>query len=145
MPSIVLGDARVSLSAAAPTRDNLIVVDAFSSDAVPVHLLTREALSLYRSRLAPDGIIAWHVSNKYLALWRVLAALAADAQLLALVNTDVDVPSDGSGRLPSIWVVMTPNAEQVSRLRVDPRWRPLKTPKPVLWTDDFSNIASILR
>ena len=144
-PAIVLGDARVSLSAAAPVRDNLIIVDAFSSDAVPIHLLTREALSLYRSRLAPDGIIAWHVSNKYLALWRVLAALSTDAHLTALVNTDVDVPSDASGRLPSIWVVMTPSAEQGSRLRVDPRWHPLETPKPILWTDDFSNVASILR
>jgi hypothetical protein len=144
-PSIVLGDARVSLSAAAPSRDNLIIVDAFSSDAVPVHLLTREALALYRSRLAPDGVIAWHVSNKYLALWRVLGALAADAQLAALVNTDVDVPSDAGGRLPSIWVVMTPSAEHGSRLRIDPRWHPLKAPKPVLWTDDFSNVASILR
>jgi spermidine synthase len=144
-PSIVLGDARVSMSGAAPVRDNLIIVDAFSSDAVPVHLLTREALALYRSRLAPDGIIAWHVSNKYLALWRVLAALAADAQLVALVNTDVEVPRDTSGRLPSIWVVITSDAEQVSRLRVDPRWHPLRTPNPVLWTDDFSNVASILR
>ncbi len=79
---VVLGDARLSLAAEAPQHFNVIVVDAFSGDAIPVHLLTREALALYRRHLQPDGIIAFHVSNQYVDLEPVIAGIASDAGLV---------------------------------------------------------------
>ncbi len=106
-PAIVLGDARLSLAGAPAHGFDLIAVDAFNSDAIPVHLLTREALELYRSRLSENGLIAWHISNKYLDLRPVLAGLAGDAGLTALIDADVDVPATPGGRSPSVWVVMT--------------------------------------
>ena len=78
---VVLGDARLSLGSQGPQHFNVIVVDAFSGDAIPVHLLTREALALYRRQLQPDGVIAFHVSNQYIDLEPVVAAIAANAGL----------------------------------------------------------------
>ena len=100
-PRVVLGDARLSIEREPGERFDVLAIDAFSSDAIPVHLLTREALALYRSRLAADGVIAWHISNKYLDLRPVLEALAADAGLVALICDDAIVPSPSRGRFPS--------------------------------------------
>jgi hypothetical protein len=142
---IVVGDARLSLERAPVGAFDLLIIDAFSSDAIPTHLLTREAVVLYRSRLASDGVIAWHISNKYLDLRPVLDALASDAGLLALVNEDLEVPRNAHGRLPSIWVVTTAAQRTAQSIRSDPRWRPLQTGRPQLWTDEFSNLFRILR
>ena len=78
-PAVVLGDARLTLAADTAARYDLVIVDAFSSDSVPVHLITREALALYFARLKPGGIVLFHVSNRYLDLTPVVARLAADA------------------------------------------------------------------
>src|SRR5262249_58801214 len=74
-----LGDARLTLADAPPRHYGLIVIDAFSSDAIPQHLLTREALRLYLSKLAPDGLLAFHISNRYMDLQPILGDLAGDA------------------------------------------------------------------
>ena len=145
-PRIVLGDARLSLARAPQRSFDVLLVDAFSSDAIPVHLLTREALALYRSRLAVDGVIGWHISNKYVDLRPVLAALAEDAGLTSLIYEDLRVPANAGGRLPSIWVVMTASQTAAEAIERDPRWKPLavaRLPRP--WTDDFSNILRVLR
>ena len=84
--NVVFGDGRLTLQRANPSAYDLIVLDAFSSDAIPVHLLTREAIDLYLSRLRPDGIVAVHISNRYLNLEPVLAALAQRDGLAAIVN-----------------------------------------------------------
>src|SRR6185295_13846972 len=84
----VLGDARQSLSAQPDGKFGLIVLDAFSSDAVPVHLLTTEAVKVYTSKLKPGGLLAFHISNRYLDLQSVLVAVAADLSLTAIVRED---------------------------------------------------------
>jgi hypothetical protein len=82
-----------------------VAIDAFSSDAIPVHLLTREALALYRSRLPADGVIAWHYQQQVSRSAPVLEALAGDARLIALICDDAIVPPPSRGRFPSTWVV----------------------------------------
>ena len=85
---IVLGDARLSLAQAPDSSYDFIVLDAFSSDAIPVHLMTREALQLYLRKLAPGGSIAFHISNRYLNLEPVLVELARDARIAGIVGAD---------------------------------------------------------
>jgi len=145
-PTIVLGDARLSLAAALPRSLDVLLVDAFSSDAIPTHLLTREALQLYRQRLAEDGVIAWHISNRYLDLRPVLEGLAADAGMTALIFSDQKIPKDSGGRFPSIWVVMSAGPKTVDAIRSDSRWLPLRSQRPpILWTDERSDVFSVLR
>jgi hypothetical protein len=107
--------------------------------------VTREALALYRAKLAPDGIVAWHISNKYLDLRPVLAGLASDADMVAFVNSDLGAGSNANGRLPSIWVAMTSSPLTAAAIARDRRWQPLSAASLRLWTDDYSNILSVLR
>jgi len=142
---VVLGDARLSLARAADERYGLIVADAFSSNAPPVHLLTREALALYRSKLRERGILAFNVSNTYLKLEPVLAALARDAGLACVAQEDRESARDGAPQTDSSeWVVM---AEQRQDLRAvaDSRWHSCRhEPGAAVWTDDFSNLLGAL-
>ncbi len=144
----VVGDARIGLQQAAPGEFGLIILDAFSSDSVPVHLLTREALRLYLSRLAPGGLLAANISSWNLDLGRVMASLAEDAGL-ACVNWRDDLILPGSaaiaGKYPSNWIVLARSEGDLGGLAVDPRWRrpqPLKKIAP--WTDSYSNILDVL-
>ena len=140
---VVLGDARLSLSNAPPNRFGLIVADAFSSDAIPVHLLTREALALYRSRLRAHGILAFHVTNRFLALEPVLGNLAREAGLACMGRED-STAGDGSvrGKLASHWVVMAERRSDLPPLWLDPRWHACRrSPGSAVWADDFSNLV----
>ena len=144
---VVIGDARVSLGRARPQQFGVLILDAFSSDAIPVHLLTREALALYLSRLAPNGIIALHISNLHLSLSPVLGRLAADQGLVALWQREpATAGSLAEGKFPSEWMVIARTPGDLGALVHDARWKPpavaADTP---LWTDDFSNILSVLR
>jgi hypothetical protein len=139
--NIVLGDARVSLQRAADQNYDLIVLDAFSSDAIPIHLLTREAVRLYFSRLRPDGVVAVHISNRYLNLEPILSALAERDGLSMLASLDdrVSVAEAGVGKLASRWVMLARSDEPLSRL--SGRWRsPRVDAGTPAWTDDYSNI-----
>jgi spermidine synthase len=142
----VAGDARLTLAGAAQGRYDLIVVDAFSSDAIPLHLLTREALRLYLSRLARDGLLAFHISNRYLNLEPVLANLAADAGLVCRVRRDqfVRPPDQKLGAAPSVWVVMARREQDLGRIASSAFWEKVR-PRPAepVWTDDFSNVLSV--
>jgi hypothetical protein len=144
---VVLGDARLSLRAEPAGEFGLLVVDAFSGDSVPVHLVTREALRLYLEKLDQQGVLLFHVSNRYLDLRPVLDALAKDANLVALTEDDL-VVSDAAlrgGKLASRWVVIARCAEELGPIARDPRWRALSTDKPLgVWTDDFSNLFALL-
>jgi hypothetical protein len=145
--TVITGDGRVSLGRAEPHTYGLILLDAFSSDAVPIHLMTREAFSLYVSRLAPDGLIVFHISNVHLSFSGLLARLAADVGLHALWQKEpADAGSWKLGKFPSEWFVMARDRQHFGHLVHDPRWKippvPAGTP---LWTDDFSNILSALR
>jgi hypothetical protein len=143
---VVLGDARLSLATASPRQFGLIVLDAFSSDAVPMHLITSEALSLYLSRLSPGGVIAFNISNRHVLLSSILARLASSHGLVAREQREIfkggPWPKDKS---ESHWVFMARNPEDLGSLVQDPRWTaPKAAPSTALWTDDFSNIVSVL-
>jgi hypothetical protein len=143
---VVLGDARLSIQRVRDTYD-VIVLDAFSSDAIPMHLITSEAVSLYLSHLNPWGMLIFHISNQHLLLGPVVARLAASHNLVALEQVDLmtDQPQP-VGKSPSHWVVMTRPAGDLGSLVRDPRWRtPHASADTPLWTDDFSNILSVLR
>jgi len=145
---VVLGDARLSLRTAPAHGYGMIVLDAFSGDSIPTHLLTREALALYLTKLAPNGILAFHISNLYLDLSSVLGNLAHDIGLSCLMDDDllVSETEKRQGKFASRWVVMARNSSYLEPLRKDLNWRALRAiPGPRVWTDDFSNIVSIFR
>lgn len=144
---VVLGDARLRLVEVPDGQFDLLILDAFSSDAVPMHLVTREAMSLYRRKLAPDGVLALHLTNRYLDLDGVLANVAVDGGLTGLIQREhLDTMRPRPGKFPSTWIVLARDAEQLAALASDPRWRPLPVkPGQGVWTDDFTNILSVLR
>lgn len=143
---IILGDARLRIREAADGRYGLIVVDAFSSDAIPIHLITKEALELYLQKLRSDGLVAFHISNRYLNLKPVLANLAQELGLVARVMEDGD-EVDGEevpGKSASTWVVVARREADLGSLLEDEAWMPLQTdPKVGIWTDDYSNLLSV--
>ena len=139
--TVTLGDARLSLARKAREYD-LLIVDAFSSDAIPVHLLTREALQLYLRSLKQDGILAFHITNRNLDLKPVLGALAKDASLACLVRLDQQTDL-ASGRSRTEWLVMARAQSTLDDLRADARWHPVPR-EGAVWTDDYSNIVSVL-
>lgn len=145
---IVIGDARLQLRNAGDGRYGLIVLDAFSSDVIPTHLLTRQAFDLYLSKLAAGGLLALHTSNQYLDLRPVIADLAAEMNLSGLVSTDFTPPSGEQerGKDSSQWVILARDAEHLGDLGADPRWQPLKSGgRTAVWTDDYSNILGVFK
>jgi hypothetical protein len=145
---VKLGDARLELVKAADQSYGMIVIDAFSSDAIPLHLLTREALELYLDKLAPDGILFFNISNRYLHLEPVLGDLAGELGLVArswsdLFPTEADTKA---GKTRSHWVLLARQEADLGKLAQHPRWDRLR-PRPgaAVWTDDFSNIFSVFQ
>jgi hypothetical protein len=144
---VVLGDARLSLGRCADGEFGMLVLDAYSSDAVPLHLITREALALYRRKTAADGVLIFHISNRHLRLERVLAALASDAGLPCRAQAELMGDLDElltSGRTTSKWVVMTRDAAVLAALDRDPRWsQPPARVRTRVWTDDYAGVFSV--
>lgn len=145
-PNIALGDARLRLREAADGAYDLIVLDAFSSDAVPAHLMTREALALYLRKLAPGGVIAFHVSNRSLQLERVAGGIAREAGLASRIFDDGRQGSD-VGLDPSTWVAVARTTEDLGPLASDSNWPEFDPAVYELevWRDDFSDILSVFR
>ena len=141
------GDARLTLQATPQAAYDLLILDAFSSDAIPMHLITREALALYLDKLAPGGVIAWHVSNRNLDLAPIVGDLAADAGVVAWLQSDQPSRAELAGyRTPSLWIALARHPEHLAALVADPRWTQLQgRPDARPWTDDFSNLVSALR
>mgnify|MGYP002780445474 CR=1 FL=1 len=143
---IVLGDARRLLAREPDGSFDFLVLDAFSSDAIPAHLLTREAFAMYTRKLAPHGVIAFHLSNRYLDLPPLVARLGAACDPPFQAKVDVDGASEreaAEGKFPSTWVVLYRNAADLGPAGKDTRWQPIRpTPGPV-WTDDFSNLLGV--
>lgn len=144
---VVLGDARLKLRDAPDGHYGMLVLDAFSSDSIPVHLLTREALQLYLSKLAEGGLMLFHVSNRRLELMPVVAGLATDAGLVGFDRGDFDISAQEhhDGKEVSEWIVLSRRAGLLGPLARDSRWRRLPAVSGVLWTDDFSNLLTVLR
>jgi hypothetical protein len=140
---VVLGDARLSL-AHTNDRYDVLVLDAFSSDAIPVHLLTTEALRVYEQRLTADGILAMHISNRHIKLRPVLGRLARDRGWIAFARFDAR-EDNTSGVTASDWVVLARNAEDAGAIARDPRWTRITSADGPAWSDDFSNVWTTLR
>ena len=142
---VVLGDARLKLRNAPTEVYGLIVLDAFSSDSIPVHLMTQQALDLYISKLAPGGLLVFHISNRNLDLGPVLAALARSRNLQSLSLLDLE-PSQKSGKDPSQWVVLARETKTLGSLVMEPNARTLSSAgHERVWTDDFSNILGVFK
>jgi hypothetical protein len=143
---VVLGDARLRLREAPDRAFGLIILDAFSADAVPVHLLSREALQVYRAKLAPGGLLAFQITNRYVDLDPVLGKLAHDAGLICRVRYDLQLTQeeDQAGKQRSIWAIMAQDERDLGMLARDPRWQPPRPDYGPVWRDDFSNIATHL-
>jgi hypothetical protein len=145
---IVLGDARLKLRGAPDGSYDLIVLDAFNGDTIPMHLMTREALALYVRKLAPGGLIAFHISNLYLDLAPTLGAIARDEGLVCLIDDDTGVSQAqvDAGKFPSKWVVMARSRADLGVLATDPRWKPVNVPPGTpAWTDDYSNLLRAIK
>lgn len=143
---VVLGDARLSLADEPDGRYGLIVVDAFSGDAIPIHLLTREAMRVYLAKLRDDGLLAFHISNRFLDLAPVLGNLASDLQLAGLDQNEVAVSKteEARGKSASHWVVLAKKRRHLGSLADDARWRSLiGRPGLPLWTDDYTSLWGI--
>ena len=143
---IILGDARISLERETGRRFDLLVVDAYSSDVVPIHLITREAVTLYTSRLSEDGLLVMHISNRNMNLRPVVAALLAGADLSGRIYRYVPAEAQLAVSNPiSEWVVAGRDPAALRILDGEPRWKPLESvPGTRPWTDDYSNIFGAL-
>jgi hypothetical protein len=143
---VVLGDARLSLAAAPAAHYDLILLDAYSSDAIPVHLLTRQALRLYLDKLTPHGVLAFHLTNGHLNLDPVVFNLALDAGVTYRLRKDLNATlSDFEmGKMGSVWAVIARTPADLGPLADNPNWLlPATRPKLAVWTDDFSSLLSV--
>lgn len=142
---IVIGDGRLELQKAPDRSYDLIVLDAFSSDSVPVHLLTREAAQLYLRKLSPGGLLAYHISSRYFELEPVVGGVTRSLGLSGLYQ--LHLVSSGAERLgatTSQWVVVARRPATLEPLARSGRWRPVRAGGTV-WTDQFSNILGVVR
>ncbi len=144
MPRIVEGDARLRMAAEPDGAADVIVLDAFSSDAIPVHLLTREAFEMYRRKLKPGGWLVVHVSNRYLDLGPVLGALARDTGMVGRLLED-DSPT-APGQEASHWAVLASDEAGLGILAKKAAWHPLEARVDVpAWTDQRASIWPVFR
>ncbi len=145
---VIIGDARLKLVEQPDAAFDILVLDAFSSDAIPVHLVTLEAIQLYLRKLGPGGIMAVHISNRYLDLGPVLGATAREAGLASVVQTNV--PAEYARKIsleisPSRWVLIARTTEDLAPLVQQGLWSTLDDAKGPVWTDDYSNVLDVLR
>lgn len=142
--TIIEGDARNSLAREGPQQFDVLVVDAFSGDAIPLHLLTAQALALYRRQLAPGGIIAFHISNQHVDLEPAIALLAQSAGMAAMRFDSL--ANEDRGEFSAYWVLVTDDADFFRQPEVAAAGRaPVYKPGLRVWTDDYSSLLPLLR
>jgi spermidine synthase len=141
---IILGDARLTLADQAPAAYDFLLVDAFSSDSIPVHLLTREALALYMSKVRENGILTIHITNRHMELQSVAAALAKDANLVMKVRALPTVSKSFADPTRSTVVVYARKAETLSAFTAEKGWHDGESHDVAVWTDDYSNIPGAI-
>ncbi len=142
--TIVDGDARTSLTRESPQQFDVLAVDAFSGDAIPLHLLTVQALALYRRHLAPGGIVAFHISNQHVDLEPAIALLAQSAHMNAMRFSSA--ANEDRGEYTAYWVLLTDNAAFFQQPEVASAGRsPVFRPGLRLWTDDYSSLLPLIR
>lgn len=135
---VIIGDARLELAKLPKATFDVLAVDAFSSDSIPLHLLTDEALGIYTNALSKDGVLLIHISNRFMRLEPAIAALARKRGLSALQL--IDRPAKGALTRASQWVVLARDPATFSALRADKRWQPLTPPHGPAWTDDHASV-----
>ncbi len=148
--AIEVGDARLRLREGAAARFDILVLDAFSSDVVPIHLVTREAVAIYRRALAPGGVLLAHISNRHVRLEPVFAALAYDGGLLAIARSDHDLTNEqehDASKTASHWVVASDSMDALDQVVAKHKgWRRLPPPaNQKVWTDDFADVLAAMR
>lgn len=142
---IILGDARLSLEREPPQNFDVLVVDAFSGDSIPVHLLTCQAFQLYLRHLKPDGVLAVHISNQYLNLEPVVAAAAsALGREAVIINHQIAI---SEGVYPSTWILIGSRNGFLGRSQIEQAGEilPANVPPSQLWTDDYSSLWRVLK
>jgi hypothetical protein len=146
---IDIGDARLSLAREPAGRTDLLVVDAFSSDSVPMHLLTREAFNSYRHQLTPDGLLMVHISNRFISLEPVLAQASRHGWTARARFFHPQKKELAARQTASLWVAMSPSPETIDRLVASSPgddWRPLSNPVGSReWTDNYASIIPLLK
>ena len=141
---IILGDARLSLERDEGQQFDLLILDAFTGDAIPVHLLTREAFQIYLQRLRPGGVIAVNISNNYLDLEPVVRGVAESFHLGWRVIESARRSRRGTER--ALWMLLSTDGRFLDRPEIRLASRRLRHPRPsILWTDDHNNLFSILK
>ncbi len=149
---VLLGDARLTLEKFPDASLDLLVLDAFSSDAVPLHLLSREAVALYLAKLRPDGVLAFHLSNRHLDLRDAVNRVATDLDLHTIWRGDVNRSPDRleqTMRRSSEWLLASPSRGELLEIvvaRPEAGWRFVDADATLpVWSDDYSNILRVLR
>jgi len=141
-PEIKIGDGRKLMESANGVSHDLIIIDAFTSDAIPAHLLTKEAFQTYLERLKNDGVIMAHISNRFYDLRGQLSAIAKNMGLNALFKKYKPSEEETlSFATPSVWVALSRNESSIKDLR-SREWEDLPNPDSEMWTDDYSNVLS---
>ncbi len=139
----VLGDARLNLEKEAPNGFDVLAIDAFSGDSIPVHLITREALAIYLRHLKEDGVIAFHVSNRFLALAPVIANLAAEQTMHAVLVSDANPAGPA---VASDWILVTRSESLLMHVKIaEAAVQPPLIEGLGVWTDDANNLFRILK
>lgn len=141
-PQVIIGDARLSLEREASNQFNVLAVDAFSGDSIPMHLITDEAVRVFMKQLSSNGVLAYHVSNRFLNLPPVLAEIAAKENLVGIVVED-PAQADNALHSSSTWVLLAKDANSLKGIEAS---TPLeRSPGAPLWTDDFNNLMSVVK
>jgi spermidine synthase len=141
---IILGDARLTLAEQQASKFDYLLIDAFSSDAIPIHLLTREAIALYMSRLTSDGILVLHISNRHMELQSVVSALARDAGISAKTRNQNIKPTSLGNPVPSAVAIFARHPETLDRYTAELGWERPPDNDVFVWTDDYSNILGAI-
>ena len=145
---VVIGDARIELQRAARGSVDLMAIDAFSSDSIPLHLLTDEAFGVYLDALAPRGVLLVHISNRFIDLEPALGAEVRHRGLHAAVREDNPIPDETLGYTASTWVAISRDAGQIKALEAGApamAWRPLSEHAARVWTDDHASVLPYLQ
>jgi hypothetical protein len=138
---VVIGDGRQSIAHDRTPAPGLIAIDAFNSDAIPVHLITREAIELYFRRVGPHGAVLLHITNRYLALEAVLASVARDLHLVCRAQLHHPTPAqEQRGIFASRWAVLARTPADLGRVAGDSRWHECADDGAPVWTDDYSDL-----
>ncbi|MGO8942449.1 MAG: spermidine synthase [Syntrophobacteraceae bacterium] len=146
---IVLGDGRLTLANAPGSHYGLIIVDAFSSDAIPIHLITKEALQLYLSKLEPNGTLVFHISNKFFDLEPLLGKLASELDLVCMAKRDFNISEEdwkATLQTPSHYVILSRCGSTIQQFSDRGNWNIVSAqPNAPIWTDQYSNPMSFLK